>query len=81
MISVVIPLYNKAHTIINTLNTVFNQIYQDFEVIIIDDGSTDNSVEIINQNFTDNRIKIIRQKMPELVRLEIEEWMKVRGNT
>ncbi|WP_303187551.1 glycosyltransferase family 2 protein [Phocaeicola coprocola] len=62
MISVVIPLYNKAHTIINTLNTVFNQIYQDFEVIIIDDGSTDNSVEIINQNFTDNRIKIIRQK-------------------
>lgn len=61
MISVVIPLYNKAHTIVNTLNTVFNQTYQDFEVIIVNDGSTDNGVEVINQNFVDSRIRIINQ--------------------
>lgn len=35
MISVVIPLYNKAHTIVNTLSTVINQIYTDFEIVIV----------------------------------------------
>ena len=34
MISIVIPLYNKAHTIVHTLNAVFKQEYQDFEVYI-----------------------------------------------
>lgn len=62
MISVVIPIYNKAHTIVNTLNTVLSQTYKDFEVIIVNDGSTDNSIEVINQNFTDNRIRIINQE-------------------
>lgn len=62
MISVVIPLYNKAHTIVNTLNTVFAQTYQDFEVVIVNDGSTDNSVEVVQQHFNDKRIRIIHQK-------------------
>lgn len=62
MISVIIPLYNKAHTIVNTLNTVLNQTYQDFEVVIVNDGSTDNGVEVIKQNFNDSRIRIINQK-------------------
>lgn len=62
MISVVIPLYNKAHTIVKTLNTVLNQTYQDFEVVIVNDGSTDNGVEVIKQNFSDTRIRIINQK-------------------
>lgn len=62
MISVVIPLYNKAHTIVNTLNTVINQTYHDFEVVIVNDGSTDNGVEVIKQNFNDSRIRIINQK-------------------
>lgn len=62
MISVVIPLYNKAHTIVNTLNTVFAQTYQDFEVVIVNDGSTDNGVEVIQQHFDDKRIRIIHQK-------------------
>ena len=61
MISVVIPLYNKAHTIVNTLQTVLNQTFKDFEVIIINDGSTDNGVEVINKHFNDSRIKIINQ--------------------
>lgn len=62
MFSVIIPLYNKAHTIVHTLNTVINQTYKDFEVIIVNDGSTDNGVEIINKNFSDNRIIIINQE-------------------
>ncbi len=62
MISVVIPLYNKAHTIVNTLNTVFAQTFQDFEVVIVNDGSTDKGVEVIQQHFGDTRIRIIHQK-------------------
>ena len=61
MISIIIPLYNKAHTIINTLNTVINQSYKDFEIIIVNDGSTDNGVEIISNSFNDSRIKIFNQ--------------------
>ena len=39
---VIIPLYNKVHTIKRTLNSVINQSFQDFEIIIVNDGSTDN---------------------------------------
>lgn len=54
--SIVIPTYNRAHMIIQTLETAFNQTYPHFEVILIDDGSNDNTEEIIktvhHKNFT-----------------------------
>ncbi len=58
--SVIIPLYNKEKYIEKTLQSVLNQLFNDFEIIIIDDGSTDNSINIISQ-FTSPRIKIIKQ--------------------
>lgn len=61
MFSVIIPLYNKEHTIINTLKTVLEQTYTEYEIIIINDGSTDNSVNIIKHNIQDKRIRIISQ--------------------
>ena len=45
--SVVIPLYNKEEEILATINSVLNQSYTSFEIIIIDDGSTDLSAEIV----------------------------------
>ena len=62
MFSVIIPLYNKEHTIINTINTVFNQSFQDFEIIIVNDGSVDKGIEKINNHVFDNRVRIIDQK-------------------
>ncbi len=56
--SVVIPLYNKEEFIKNSLNSVLTQTFQDFEIIIIDDCSTDRSLSIVKQ-FTDKRIKVI----------------------
>lgn len=62
LVSVVIPLYNKAHTIVNTLNTVVRQTYRDFEVIIVNDGSTDDGVAVIEKHFNDSRIRIVNQE-------------------
>lgn len=57
MFSIVIPLYNKANSISETLQSVLNQTYTDFEIIIVNDGSTDNSLEMVRQ-FKDERIRI-----------------------
>lgn len=62
MFSVIIPLYNKERTIVRTLSTVITQTYTEFEVIIVDDGSTDSSVSLIRDSFNDERIKVITQK-------------------
>ena len=62
MISVVIPLYNKAHTIKKTLDCVLRQTYRDYEIVIVDDGSNDNGVQLINEKYQDSQIRIISQK-------------------
>lgn len=61
MISVIIPLYNKENTIERTIRSVFSQSFTDFELIIVDDGSTDNSVAEV-ERIEDDRILLIRQK-------------------
>lgn len=60
MFSVVIPLYNKAQSIGATINSVLQQSFKDFEIIIINDGSTDDSTTIV-KSFVDKRIKLINQ--------------------
>lgn len=60
-ISVIIPLYNKENRIYHTVNSVLTQTFKDFELIIVDDGSTDKSVEIV-QRIHDPRIRLIRKK-------------------
>lgn len=61
MISVVIPLYDKEKQIAKTLQTVLNQTYQDFEIVIVNDGSTDGSVDEVKK-FLNPRIRLINQK-------------------
>jgi len=60
-ISVVIPLYNKGSYIARAINSVLAQTFQDFEVIVVDDGSTDDGAAVIKQ-FDDPRIQIIQQE-------------------
>lgn len=54
MISVVIPLYNKAQSITHTLDSVLAQTYTDYEVVVVNDGSTDGSGEVVIQYIKDN---------------------------
>lgn len=60
MISVIIPLYNNEKQITNTLRTVLQQTFQYFEIVIVDDGSTDHSVLEVEKIY-DTRIRIIHQ--------------------
>ena len=55
--SVIIPLYNKEHTIRQTLESVLQQSYPHFELIVVDDGSRDRSLQLV-QELTDERIRI-----------------------
>lgn len=59
--SVIIPLYNKAEYIQKTIESVLAQTEQDFEVIVIDDGSTDDGAQVVEQIQSD-KIKLIKQK-------------------
>ena len=57
-ISVIIPLYNKGNNIKETIFSVLNQTYEDFELLIVDDGSTDNSSDIV-KSINDRRIRYV----------------------
>lgn len=58
MISIIIPLYNKKDCIKETIQSVLSQSFIDFEIVIVNDGSTDHSLEVV-QTFSDERIRII----------------------
>jgi glycosyltransferase involved in cell wall biosynthesis len=59
-VSVIIPTYNRAHLISETIKSVLDQTFQDFEIVVIDDGSTDNTREVVD-SFQDPRIRYIYQ--------------------
>lgn len=57
-ISVIIPTYNREHTILNSVKSVLNQTYQNFEIIVVDDGSSDNTIDLLKKLNSD-KIKVI----------------------
>jgi glycosyltransferase involved in cell wall biosynthesis len=61
MISVVIPLYNKERHIGRAVESVLNQTYRDFELIIVDDGSTDGSADVVRR-FNDPRVRLVHRE-------------------
>lgn len=60
-VSIIMPTYNRANTISRAIKSIINQTYDDLELIIVDDGSVDNTKEVISE-FDDKRIKYIYQK-------------------
>lgn len=58
-VSVVIPTYNRAHLISRALQSVLCQTFSDYEIVVVDDGSTDHTLEVIKA-FQDTRIEYVR---------------------
>lgn len=62
--SIVIPTYNRFDCLKSTINSVINQYFNDWELIVVDDGSTDNTQEVVD-SFNDSRIKYVYQENSE----------------
>lgn len=61
-VSIIIPTYNRAESLRSAITSVLNQSFQDFEIIIVDDASKDNTGEVVDA-FKDTRIKYIRHEV------------------
>ena len=62
IVSIVIPLFNKETTILRAINSVFYQTNKNFELIIVNDGSTDNSAKLVESLSEDKRVRLINQE-------------------
>lgn len=63
LVSVILPTFNRALTLPRAIDSVLNQTYKNLELIIIDDGSTDNTLELLkNYQKVDKRVKVIFNK-------------------
>ena len=60
LVSIIIPVYNGEKYISDTIQSVIDQTYKNWELIIVDDGFTDNTAEIVKQ-FNDSRISYIKK--------------------
>ncbi len=68
LFSIIIPTYNRAHLIRKTIETVLDQSYKNFELLIVDDGSSDNTEKVVNKIITEKhqfKITYIKQKNSE----------------
>ncbi|MHA1967466.1 MAG: glycosyltransferase family 2 protein [Candidatus Hodarchaeales archaeon] len=62
MTSIIVPTFNRGHIIKKTIRCIIKQTYQNFELIIVDDGSSDNTKQVVNK-FNDSRIRYIKRQV------------------
>lgn len=61
-LSVILPTYNRRYCIEKMIDSVLMQSFKDFELIVIDDGSTDMTIEILEKTYHDDRIRLVRKE-------------------
>lgn len=59
--SIIVPVYNTEKYLDRSIKSILNQTYQNYEIIAVDDGSTDNSEKLLHKYERDNRFRLIRQ--------------------
>lgn len=80
-ISIIVPIYNVEKYLSSALDSVVNQTYKNLEVLLIDDGSTDNSSEIAEKYVKkDSRFILLHQKNQGLSGAETRDWKKLLEN-
>ena len=78
-ITVIIPLYNKVKEVGRSLTSIFNQTIEEYELLIIDGGSTDGSLDIISPYLEDSRVQLIQQKSKGLPAARNEAIQQAKG--
>ena len=77
ILSVIVPIYNAAPFLEKCITSITMQTFRDMEIILVDDGSTDNSLEICKRyQGMDTRIKVISKKMAGLSAQERQESVR-----
>ena len=71
LVSVIVPTFNRANLLLESINSIFNQVYRPIELLIIDDGSTDNTEKIVRKWASERSddefsIKYFKQKKTKL---------------
>lgn len=80
LVSIIIPCYNTAAYVRETLESVYNQTYQNFEIIAIDDGSTDNTLKILHEcAIAEPRLKVIAQDNSYVVKARMNAIQYATG--
>ena len=75
MISIITPTYNRAVLVQTTIKSIQAQTFTDWELIIVDDGSTDNTEEAIQPFLQDPRISYVKKAIPD--RRQALTWVLV----
>ena len=71
LISIIIPVYNSSKYLAETIESIENQTYQNYEAIFIDDGSEDNSIETIEKYKSKKNIgRALEEIMEDLIRVD-----------
>lgn len=80
MISIIVPVYNLEKYVCQTLDSILNQTYLDIEVIVVDDGSTDNTRKIIDKYAKkDRRVKILHKKNEGVTKARLDGVKHAKG--
>lgn len=79
MISVIVPIYNAEKYIRRCIESILNQTYKEWELILVDDGSKDNSYSVCNEFTKDSRIRIIHQKNQGANKARKHGWQIAKG--
>lgn len=78
IVSVITPTYNRAELLKETVGSILNQTFEDFEYIVVDDGSTDDTSKVLS-SFRDPRMRVIKQSNQGEVSAINRAWSSARG--